>query len=208
MRTRLAVTAAAAALVAAPAHAQFRNTPSLAIEASPIYTGVPTRVFTGVGDGRGGEAQVSLGIGNFAIAGGVSRTWHDVTVGAQPPIAGLTSTNPGATVTTFFVEPRLALPLGVSNFTPYVFGRAGQSRLQYTNDGDGVGSTRDALMLGAGIGSVVELTKGIALNLGGGYQWHRGGTTLADNSRPSGGGYMIRAGLMLGGTRWARDPGF
>lgn len=200
MRHRLLAALPVAALLATPLAAQYRNTPTLSIEGNAIYTGVPTRVFAGVGDGRGGEAQVTLGIGNFAISGGVSRTWHDAT---------LTGTaDPGAQVTTLFVEPRLALPLGVSNFTPFIYGRAGQARLQYTSNGNEIGDRQNALTLGAGGGVLVELFKGASLNLGGGYQWFRSGTTLGDGSRPSGGGYMVRAGLLIGGTRWARDPGF
>jgi opacity protein-like surface antigen len=207
MHARLALALSAAVLAAAPLAAQYRNTPSLSIEASGVYTGVPTRVFPGLGDGRGAEAQVTLGIGNFAISGGVSRTLHDVGGAATLPIPG-TTPDIGAQLTTFFVEPRLALPLGVSNFTPYLYGRAGQTRLQYTTDGDEIGRRTNALQLGGGIGTIIEVTKGIALNLGGGYQWHRAGNTFSDGSQPSGGGYMVRAGLLIGGTRWARDPGF
>lgn len=207
MRIRSLFALPAAAMVALPLAAQHRNTPSLSIEANGVYTGISQNVFRNVSDGRGGEAIVSLGIGNFAIAGGVSRTFHDVS--AQPAInlPALAGAD-GGTMTSFFVEPRLALPLGVSNFTPYLYGRAGQSNFQYTTDGNDVGERQRALMLGGGAGVIVELFKGAALNLGGGYQWHRAGNSFGDQSRPSGGGYMVRAGLMLGGTRWARDPGF
>lgn len=207
MRIRSLLALPAVALLAAPLAAQYRNTPSLSIEANGLYTGVSDKVFPNTGDGRGGEAQVTLGIGNFAISGGVSRTWHDVSASPTIPLPGVGAPD-GATVTTFFVEPRLALPLGVSNFTPYLFGRAGQANFQYTANENDVGARQKALMLGGGAGMIVELFKGAALNLGGGYQWHRAGSSFGDGSRPSGGGYVVRAGLMLGGTRWARDPGF
>jgi hypothetical protein len=207
MRIRSLLALPAAAMLAAPLVAQNRNTPSLSIEANGVYTGVARSVFPNVGDGRGGEAQATLGIGNFAISGGVSRTWHDVSGAPTNPLPGVSGAD-GATLTTFFVEPRLALPLGVSNFTPYLYGRAGQTNYQYTTNGDDLGARQRALMLGGGAGVIVELFKGAALNLGGGYQWHRAGNSFGDQSRPSGGGYMVRAGLMLGGTRWARDPGF
>lgn len=207
MRIRSLLTLPAAVVLAAPLAAQHRNTPSLSIEASGVYTGISQNVFRNAGDGRGGEAQVTLGIGNFAISGGVARSFHDVNGQPTLPIPGAAGAD-GGTMTTFFVEPRLALPLGVSNFTPYLFGRAGQANFQYTTDGTDVGERQRALMLGGGAGVIVELFKGAALNLGGGYQWHRAGNSFGDQSRPSGGGYMVRAGLMLGGTRWARDPGF
>ncbi len=205
MRARLVLALSAAAVAAAPLAAQYRNTPTLSIEASGVYTGVPTRVFPGLEDGRGGEAQVTLGIGNFAISGGISRTWHDVTPGASLP--GVFGAD-GAQITTLFVEPRLALPLGVSNFTPFVYGRAGRTHQDYTRNGDDFGGTGDGLTLGAGGGVLVEIFKGASLNFGGGYQWFRAGNTFADGTRPTGGGYMVRAGLLIGGTRWARDPGF
>jgi hypothetical protein len=62
--------------------------------------------------------------------------------------------------------------------------------------------------LGGGVGSMIYLAKGVQLNLAGGYQFLRGGTRIGDNTRPSGASYLVRAGLSLGSSGWARDPGF
>ena len=112
-----------------------------------------------------------------------------------------------ATLSGFYVEPRLALPLAASNFTPYLYGRGGLLERAETISGDEYKS--NVTQLGGGLGSMIYLAKGVQLNLTGGYQFLRAGKRIADDTRAEGGAFVMRAGLSLGGSSgWARDPGY
>jgi hypothetical protein len=196
MSNRRFALASAALLIAAPLMAQQRQAPTFSIEGGANYQAFRGDVYKDLSDGRGAEATFTLGISNLAISGGFQRSWHDVTASAGRR----------ATVSGFFVEPRLALPIAASNFTPYLYGRGGLLEREETISSALVKST--ATQLGGGLGSMIYLAKGIQLNVAGGYQFLRAGKRIADGTRPEGGGYMVRAGLSLGSSGWARDPGF
>jgi len=69
--------------------------------------------------------------------------------------------------------------------------------------------TSTASQLGGGVGSLIDLARGVQLNVGGGYQYLRAGRRIADDTRANGGAFMMRAGLSIGGSSgWARDPGY
>jgi len=193
---RYALASAALLASATPTLAQNRQAPIFSIEGHANYQALRGNLFSDLNDGRGAEAQFTVGISNLAVSAGYQRSWHDV-VGASRQ----------ATLSGFFVEPRLALPFAASNFTPYLFGRGGV--LQRAETIAGVERTSNVSQLGGGIGSMVYLAKGVQLNLAGGYQFLREGTRIADGTRANGGAYVMRAGLTLGGSSgWARDPGF
>lgn len=191
---RLALSAAAVAVALTPLFAQQRQAPSFSVEAGATYQALRGNVLSDLNDGRGAEAQFTVGISNLAVSAGYQRSWHDV--------AG---TSRQATLSGFFVEPRLALPFAASNFTPYLYGRGGV--LERAESVGGVEFTSNITQLGGGAGSLIYLAKGVQLNLGGGYQLLRAGKRIADDTRPNGGSFVMRAGLTLGGsTGWARDP--
>lgn len=193
---RYALASAAFLTSAMPTLAQNRQAPIFSIEGHANYQALRGDVFSDLNDGRGAEAQFTVGISNLAVSAGYQRSWHDV-VGASRQ----------ATLSGFFVEPRLALPFAASNFTPYLFGRGGV--LQRAETIAGVERTTNVSQVGGGIGSMIYLAKGVQLNLAGGYQFLREGTRIADGTRANGGAYVMRAGLTLGGSSgWARDPGF
>lgn len=191
---RLALSAAAVAVAATPLSAQQRQAPSFSVEAGATYQALRGNVLSDLNDGRGAEAQFTVGISNLAVSAGYQRSWHNV--------AG---TSRQATLSGFFVEPRLALPFGASNFTPYLYGRGGV--LERAESVGGVELTSNITQIGGGVGSMIYLAKGVQLNLGGGYQLLRAGKRIADDTRPNGGSFVMRAGLTLGGSSdWARDP--
>jgi hypothetical protein len=194
---RLALASATLLIVAAPLTAQRRQAPMFSVEANANYQALRGDVFTDLNDGRGAEALFTIGISNLALSGGYQRSWH-----------GVVGTSRQATLSGFFVEPRLALPFAVSAFTPYIYGRGGLlQRAEMVNDQE---VTSNATQIGGGLGSQIELAKGIQLNLAGGYQYLRDGRRIADDARANGAAFVMRAGLTLGGNSsgWGRDPGY
>jgi hypothetical protein len=199
---RVALASAAMFATAAPVMAQQRQAPMFTIEAAANYQALRGNVFNDLNDGRGAEAQFTVGISNLAISAGYQRSWHDV-IGTAP-VGGVPRQ---ATISGFYVEPRLALPLAASNFTPYVYGRGGLLERAETVANSEYKS--NITQLGGGLGSMIYLAKGVQLNLTGGYQFLRAGKRIADDTRANGGAFVMRAGLSLGGTSgWARDPGY
>lgn len=199
---RVALASAALLTTAAPVMAQQRQAPMFTIEGAANYQALRGNVFSDLNDGRGAEAQFTVGISNLAVSVGYQRSWHDI-IGTAPE-GGVPRQ---ATLSGFYVEPRLALPLAASNFTPYLYGRGGLLERAETISGDEYKS--NVTQLGGGLGSMIYLAKGVQLNLTGGYQFLRAGKRIADDTRAEGGAFVMRAGLSLGGTSgWARDPGY
>ena len=199
---RVALSSLALLASAAPVMAQRREAPVFTIEGAANYQALRGNVFSDLNDGRGAEAQLTVGISNLAVSGGYQRSWHDV-IGSAP--AGGVPRQ--ATISGFYIEPRLALPLAAANFTPYVYGRGGLlERAETVNNSD---YKSNVTQLGGGLGSMIYLAKGVQLNLAGGYQFLRAGKRIADDTRANGGAFVMRAGLSLGGNSgWARDPGY
>jgi len=193
---RLAFTAVALLASAAPLVAQQRQAAIFSVEGGATYNALRGDVYSDLGDGRGADAALTVGISNFSLTGGYQRSWHRVM-----------GTERDATLSGFYIEPRLALPFAASNFTPYLYGRGGVLERAETVGGSQVTST--ASQLGGGVGSLIDLARGVQLNVGGGYQYLRAGRRIADDTRANGGAFMMRAGLSIGGSSgWARDPGY
>ena len=199
---RVALTSVALLATAAPVMAQQRQSPMFTVEAAANYQALRGNVFSDLNDGRGAEAQLTVGISNLAVSAGYQRSWHDVTGSAQQ--GGVPRQ---ATISGFYIEPRLALPFAASNFTPYLYGRGGLLERAETIRNSEYKS--NITQLGGGLGSMIYLAKGVQLNLAGGYQFLRAGKRIADDTRANGGAFVMRAGLSLGGNSgWARDPGY
>ncbi len=193
---RFALASIALLTSAAPVMAQHRDAPMFTVEAGANYQALRGNVFNDLNDGRGAEAQFTVGISNLSLSAGYQRSWHDV-LGTQRQ----------ATLSGFYIEPRLALPFAASNFTPYMYGRGGLlERAEVVQD---LEYKSNVTQLGGGVGSMIYLAKGVQLNLAGGYQFLRAGKRIADDTRANGGAFVMRAGLSLGGNGgWARDPGY
>ncbi len=201
-KRRVALVSAALLATAAPVMAQQRQAPMFTIEGAANYQALRGNVFSDLNDGRGAEAQFTVGISNLAISAGYQRSWHDVM--GTAPSGGVPRQ---ATISGFYVEPRLALPLAASNFTPYLYGRGGLLERAETVRNSEIKS--NVTQLGGGLGSMIYLAKGVQLNLAGGYQFLRAGKRIADDTRANGGAFVMRAGLSVGGNSgWARDPGY
>ncbi len=193
---RLAFTAVALLVSAAPVIAQQRQAAIFTVEGGANYNALRGNVYSDLNDGRGADAALTVGISNFSITGGYQRSWHRVV-----------GTERDATLSGFYIEPRIALPFAASNFTPYLYGRGGV--LERAETVAGKEFTSSASQLGGGVGSLIYLARGVQLNVGGGYQYLRAGRRIADDTRANGGAFVMRAGLSIGGSSgWARDPGY
>lgn len=196
MSRRLVVAAVAACATASPMLAQQRQQPLFTIDGGANYQALRGNLYSDLNDGRGAEAQITMGVSNLSVSGGYQRSWHRVL-----------GTEREATLSGFYLEPRLALPFAASNFTPYIYGRGGVLERSETVADRQV--TSNATQMGGGVGTLVYLSKGMQLNLGAGYQFLRAGRRISDDTRASGGSFVMRAGLSLGGNSgWARDPGY
>jgi hypothetical protein len=165
-----------------------RTAPALALEASGLFTR-GDRAATS--DASGFEVMGSVGSGVVSLGGGWQRSTVRRTAAGQ-----------GAELLDgWFVEPRLALPLAVGNFTPYLLGRAAwlTSRPPATATGT---PERAATQLGGGVGTLVWLAPNVQLNT----------ALLLLDTRLDGGApapiagrsFGLRAGLTLGFDRWGR----
>lgn len=198
------------ALVAAPLDAQQRRRgsvpqhrrepPMFALDAGGLFTSIRGNALGNVGDGTGFDVMASVGSGIFSLGAGYQRSWHSRPGNEDDVIVD------GA-----FIEPRLALPFAVGNFTPYVLGRA--SRLTRRPPDTGVGSTEPKVKgtaLGLGAGTLFWLTSNVQINTAIMWQDLRfdraQGLTgpVGSASRVTGSHWGLRAGLTIGFDEWGR----
>jgi hypothetical protein len=171
-----------------------RSRPTLSLEGGGIYCAIGSGGDGALGDGFGFDAQANVGIAAFSLGVGYQR--------ATQRIEGFSER---AVYDGIYLEPRLALPLGYGNFTPYLAGRLGRARVA-TPDGVGGGGT--GTWLGGGGGVLVSVAPGVQLNLAG--MWSHvdlsSRTSVEDGTNLDGGGsgVLLRAGLVLGFDRWGR----
>jgi hypothetical protein len=142
-------------------------------------------------DGFGFDAATYVGVSAFALGVGYQRTVHPNGPTASGVYEGL------------FVEPRVAVPLGVA-FTPYLAGRL--VRIQPLLTGREENGRPRGVQLGGGAGVLVALAPRVRLDLGASYSRLR----LDDPSRAlrpdeaSTNVAQARVGLVVGLGRWTR----
>jgi hypothetical protein len=142
-------------------------------------------------DGFGFDAATYVGVSAFALGVGYQRTVHPNGPTASGVYEGL------------FVEPRVAVPLGVA-FTPYLAGRL--VRIQPLLTGREENGRPRGVQLGGGAGVLVALAPRVRLDLGASYSRLR----LDDPSRalrPDEASTTVaqaRVGLVVGLGRWTR----
>ena len=136
-------------------------------------------------DGFGFDAGTYLGVSSFALGVGYQRTVHTRRVAQSGVYEG------------FFIEPRLALPLGNVPFTPYAAARLVRvTPLLGSSDDDG---RPRGVQLGGGAGVLVALAPRVRLDLGASYSRLRldDSTPTVDGER-SGNVAQARVGLVVG----------
>lgn len=164
-----------------------RSRSSVSIGGDAVYTSVGARDGA-IGDGVGFDAHAGLDISALSLGAGYQRTSHD-----------LTGTSRSAVYDGFYVEPRVRLELGATNFTPYIAARVGRMRQTIPNATSTADTRRTGTALGAGGGLLVSLTRGAALDLGAlwstlSYSEDRSLPQVVDTGKH---GVVLRAGLRL-----------
>ena len=196
---RAASIALVAAAAAAPlaAHAQRnvppwerRTAPSFSVEGGGVYASMRGAGVERLEDGFGFEAQGRLGVSALSIGVGYQRSTHRIA-----GLEALSGTTDPAVLSGVFVEPRVALMLGGTNFTPYLSGRV--TRLTLRQEQAGIDT--DGTDVAGGGGLLVWLAPAAQLNLSALYSALRlDESGLAPGGRARGNAVTLRAGVTLG----------
>jgi opacity protein-like surface antigen len=200
MSPRLSLLLAALVVLAPASHAaaqsrhvepwQRRNAPFFALGGDAVYSSVRARASDPrIGDGYGFDVHATLGVSALALAGGYQRTEHD-----------LSGTTSHATYSTVYAEPRVLLDLGAGNFTPYLAGRIGRTRVSSPSSLSADSRRLTGTTYAAGGGVQVWLVRSVALDLGA--MWSRldfGNvrTSARDVVRNGEDGLLLKAGVRL-----------
>lgn len=173
-----------------------RERPQLALEASGLFSSQRGEPLGSVGDGTGFDVMGSIGSGMFSLGGGYQYQTHRRTTSGNVVVDGA------------FLEPRLALPLAVGNFTPYVFARGARltRRVHDAAQGDEERAV-SGTAVGGGLGTLFWLAPNIQLNtslLWQDMRFDRASALPLSPIRASGSQWGVRAGLTVGFDRWGR----
>lgn len=176
-----------------------RSATRLAVGGAGLYQSARGASGTRVQDGGGFDLFGSVAIASFALGVGYQRSQHGL-----PGAAAGRATDQGA-----FVEPRFSVA-PFRNFTPYVSGRLGFIRRSVPQSARYAAETRSLVSYGAGVGTLVSVAPGVQLDIGALYTRLNGGDQAGAAVVPgpfvggTGGGALLRAGLVLGLDRWGR----
>ena len=167
-----------------------RSSAFIAVGADGVFSSVRARASDPrIGDGYGFDAHASLGVSALAIGVGYQRTEHD-----------LTGTTEHAVYSGYYVEPRVLLDLGAGNFTPYLVGRVGRTRVTMPPSLTSTTSRLTGTEYGAGGGLQVWLVPAVSLDLGA--MWSRidfgtHSSSVRDILKNGEDGVLLRAGVRL-----------
>jgi hypothetical protein len=176
-----------------------RSGPNLALGAGGVYQTGRGGSGGRVADGGGFDVFGSVGVASLALGVGYQRLQHRL------PGSGTGL----ATYQGVFLEPRVSVT-SYRNFTPYVAGRVAFLRQDVPASATYAADGTSVVTLGAGVGTLVWLAPGVSLDLGGMYSDVRAGSRSGAAVVPgpflggTGGGVMLRAGMVLGLDRWGR----
>ena len=167
-----------------------RTAPSFSLEGGGLYASMRGSEVDRLDDGFGFEAQARLGVSALSIGVGYQRSTHAIAGFAS--VGGPTER---ATLSGVFVEPRVELQLGGTNFTPYLGGRVARLALRQSQANVDVDGTDVA----GGGGLLVWLAPAARLNLSAMYSAVRfDASGLSANERARGNAVTLRAGVALG----------
>jgi hypothetical protein len=193
----VALVAGAAAAAPLAAHAQRnvppwerRTAPTLSVEGGGVYASMRGGDVERLNDGFGFEAQGRVGVSALSIGVGYQRSTHGI-AGLQA-LGGPTER---AVLSGVFVEPRVALELGGTNFTPYLSGRVARLSLSQSQ----ANIDTDGTEVAGGGGLLVWLAPAAQLNLSALYSGLRFDESgLAPGGRATGNAVTLRAGVTIG----------
>jgi hypothetical protein len=175
---------------------QHRHTaPQLSIEAGGLFSTHRGSALGEVSDGTGFDVMGSIGSGMFSLGGGYQRQSHRRAGDGDAVVSGA------------FIEPRLATPFAVGNFTPYLFARG--ARLTRRVSGGTAERTVSGTAIGGGLGTLFWLAPNIQLNtslLWQDLRFERAAEVSIPElpRRVNGAQWGLRAGVVVGFDHWGR----
>ena len=166
----------------------------ISLQVSGLFNGVFGQVFTGLGDGVGGEAQVRYTPGALSIGAGFQYTTH-----------GLQDREEDARLYGGFVEPRYRIHAGSNVVAPYLSVRFSVLKVGFS--GGELSLSSAFIQLNGGGGLLFRVGPRVNLDVGGTFGYDRlGAGTLRDRATGSavpteagtGSNIVARLGLALG----------
>jgi hypothetical protein len=166
----------------------------ISLQVSGLYNGVFGQVFTGLGDGIGGEAQVRYTPGALSFGAGFQYTTH-----------GLQGREENARLYGGFVEPRYRIHAGSNIVAPYLSARFSVLKVGFS--GGELSLSSAFIQLNGGGGLLFRVGPRVNLDVGGTFGYDRLGagtlrnraTGSAVSTEPgSGSNIVARVGLAFG----------
>ena len=181
-----------AAGLAGPLQAQSAQ--AISLQASGLFNGVFGRVFKGLQNGFGGEAQIRYTPSAFSIGGGFQYTIHHITNATED-----------AKLYGAFIEPRYRIHTGSYVLAPYVSARFALLKVGFT--GGNLSISSNFLQLNGGGGLLYRLSPRVNLDFGATYGYDRLGAGTVRSKRTgtsshfnssSGSNVVVRLGFAVG----------
>jgi Outer membrane protein beta-barrel domain len=178
--------------VAGTLHAQSAQ--AISLQGSGLFNGVFGRVFQGLQNGFGGEAQIRYTPSAFSIGGGFQYTIHNITNATED-----------AKLYGAFIEPRYRIHTGSYVLAPYVSARFALLKVGFT--GGNLSISSNFLQLNGGGGLLYRLGPRVNLDFGATYGYDRLGAGTVRSKRTgtsshfkssSGSNVVVRLGFAVG----------
>ena len=167
-----------------------RTAPTFSVEGGGVFATLRGDEIDRLNDGFGFEAQARLGVSALSVGVGYQRSTHRIA-----DFQALSGPTDPAVLSGVFVEPRVTLELGGTNFTPYLSGRLTRLSLAQSQANVDVDGTDVA----GGGGLLVWLAPAARLNLSAHYSSVRlDESGLFPGGRATGNAVTARVGLTLG----------
>jgi hypothetical protein len=173
-------------------HAQSAQ--AISLQGSGLFNGVFGRVFQGLQNGFGGEAQIRYTPSAFSIGGGFQYTIHNITNATED-----------AKLYGAFIEPRYRIYTGSYVLAPYVSARFALLKVGFT--GGNLSISSNFLQLNGGGGLLYRLGPRVNLDFGATYGYDRLGAGTVRSKRTgtsshfnssSGSNVVVRLGFAVG----------
>lgn len=173
---------------------EAQSAQAISLQGSGLFNGVFGKVFQGLQNGFGGEAQIRYTPSAFSIGGGFQYTIHNITNATED-----------AKLYGAFIEPRYRIHTGSYVLAPYVSARFALLKVGFT--GGNLSISSNFLQLNGGGGLLYRLSPRVNLDFGATYGYDRLGAGTVRSKRTgtsshfnssSGSNVVIRLGFAVG----------
>jgi Outer membrane protein beta-barrel domain len=173
---------------------EAQSAQAISLQGSGLFNGVFGRVFQGLQNGYGGEAQIRYTPSAFSIGAGFQYTVHNITNATED-----------AKLYGAFIEPRYRIHTGSYVLAPYVSARFALLKVGFT--GGNLSISSNFLQLNGGGGLLYRLGPRVNLDVGATYGYDRLGAGTVRSKRTgtsshfnssSGSNVVFRLGFAFG----------